>query len=226
MRRRLTDYRHFVWDWNGTLLDDTWLCCESLNGMLGRRGLPLVDPADYTRLFEFPVQRVYRKVGLLFDEAGFEAVSHEFVASYESRKVECGLHTGALELIDALSGRGATHSVLSAYESRLLNATLEGMRLSDRFRKVCGGGDIHARSKAERARHHLRDLGVEADDALFVGDTVHDLEAARAMGVDCLLVAHGGQHRSRLEGHGAPVIDGFAELHEILDGMDGGKAAG
>jgi len=199
MRLRLTDYRHFVWDWNGTLLDDTWLCCESLNGMLGRRGLPLVDPADYTRLFEFPVQRVYRKVGIMVDEAEFEAVSHEFVSTYESRKGECGLHRGALELIDDLSGRGATHSVLSAYERGLLRQTLDGLALSARFRKLCGGGDIHARSKAERARTHL-----------------HDLEAARAMGTDCLLVAHGGQHRSRLEGHGAPVIDSFDELHEAL----------
>lgn len=217
MRRRLTEYRHFVWDWNGTLLDDTWLCCESLNRMLADRGLPPVDPADYTRIFEFPVQRVYRKVGLLADESAFEAMSSEFIAGYESRKVECGLHEGALELIDALSARGATHSVLSAYESRLLAATLEGMSLSGRFRKVCGGGDIHARSKAERARRHLLDLRVEPDRALYVGDTVHDLEAARAMGADCLLVAHGGQHRSRLEGHGVPVIDSFAELHEILD---------
>jgi phosphoglycolate phosphatase len=216
MRRQLTDYRHFVWDWNGTLLDDTWLCCESLNCMLSDRGLPAVDPANYTRIFEFPVQRVYRKVGLLFDEAGFEAVSHEFVSTYESRKFECGLHDGALELIDALTLRGCSHSVLSAYESQLLNATLEGMQLSNRFRKICGGGDIHARSKAERARHHLADLQVQPDDTLYLGDTVHDLEAAQAMGVDCLLVAHGGQHRSRLEGHGVRVIDSFAELHEIL----------
>ncbi len=216
MRLRLTDYRHFVWDWNGTLLDDTWLCCESLNGMLGRRGLPAVDPADYTRIFEFPVQRVYRKVGIMVDEAEFEAVSHEFVSTYESRKAECGLHRGALELIDDLSGRGATHSVLSAYERGLLQQTLDGMALSARFRKLCGGGDIHARSKAERARTHLHDLGVAAADTLYIGDTVHDLESARAMGTDCLLVAHGGQHRSRLEGHGAPVIDSFDELHEVL----------
>ena len=216
MRRRLADYRHFVWDWNGTLLDDTWLCCESLNGMLDRRGLPRIDPQNYTRIFEFPVQRVYHKVGMLVDEAGFEAVSREFIAAYEARKGECGLHAGSLELIDALTARGASHSVLSAYERGLLQDTLDSRGLTPRFRKLCGGGDIHARSKAERARTHLHDLGVEAGDALYVGDTVHDLESAQSMGVDCLLVAHGGQHRSRLEGHGVPVIDSFAELHAIL----------
>ena len=216
MRRKLSEYRHIVWDWNGTLLDDTWLCCEALNSMLAERNLPLVDPEDYTRIFEFPVQNVYRKVGLLDDERDFERISHHFVSTYESRKAECGLHEGALELLDQLAGRGVTHSVLSAYHRELLASTLAGMNLASRFRKLCGGSDIHAGSKAERARHHLRDLQVESHDALYVGDTTHDLESARAMGADCLLVAHGGQHRSRLEGHGARVVDGFAELRAEL----------
>lgn len=216
MRRQLADYRHIVWDWNGTLLDDTWLCCEALNSMLAKRQLPLVDPADYTRLFEFPVQRVYRKVGIMVDEAEFEAVSYEFVATYESRKGECGLHAGALEFLDVLSAQGVGHSVLSAYEHNLLQQTLESMALAHRFRKLCGGGDIHARSKALRAQTHLHDLAVNAHDTLYIGDTVHDLEAAQAMGTDCLLVAHGGQHRSRLVGQGAPVVESFAELHALL----------
>jgi hypothetical protein len=32
------------------------------------------------------------------------------------------------------------------------------------------------------------------------------------MGADCLLIAHGYQHRIKLEGHGVPVVDSFAEL--------------
>ena len=31
------NYRHVIWDWNGTLLDDAWLCVEVLNGLLARR---------------------------------------------------------------------------------------------------------------------------------------------------------------------------------------------
>ncbi|NCY21717.1 HAD family hydrolase, partial [bacterium] len=37
---RLKKYRHLIWDWNGTLLDDAWLCREIMNGQLRRRGLP------------------------------------------------------------------------------------------------------------------------------------------------------------------------------------------
>jgi phosphoglycolate phosphatase len=212
MRRQLAEYRHAVWDWNGTLLDDTWLCCTSLNLLLAEDGRPRVDAERYRRIFEFPVIKVYQAIGFPPDEPSFRAMSVRFMAAYEARKHECGLHPGALDLLDGLSARGATHSVLSAYERTLLEATLRQYGLRDRFRKACGGADIHAGSKEARARRHLDDLGLAADDVLYVGDTAHDAEAARAMGVDCVLVAHGHQHRDRLEGLGVRVVDNFAEL--------------
>jgi len=90
--------------------------------------------------------------------------------------------------------------------------TLAHYGLDGRFRKACGGDDIHAGSKEERARRHLADLDVRPEDVIYFGDTAHDAEAAAAMGVDCVLAAHGHQHRARLEGLGTRIIDGFGEL--------------
>jgi phosphoglycolate phosphatase len=212
MRKRLKDYRHVVWDWNGTLLDDTWLCCASLNQLLSEDGHPPVDPVRYREIFQFPVIKVYQAIGFTPDEASFRAMSVRFMAAYEARKTECHLHPHAEALLDRLTVAGLSHSVLSAYERELLRTTLAHYQLDHRFRKACGGADIHAGSKAERARHHLGDLGVPAADVLFIGDTAHDAESAAAMGTDCVLTAHGHQHRTRLEGLGVRVVDGFAEL--------------
>lgn len=212
MRKRLKDYRHAVWDWNGTLLDDTWLCCEALNQMLAEAGLEPVDPVRYRQIFEFPVINVYHKVGLSPDEKNFPAISVHFMNSYEARKHECLLHPQSEALLDGLTAQGLTHSVLSAYESNLLKTTLSQYGLDRHFLKSCGGHDIHAGSKAERARHHLSDLAVAPEKVLYIGDTAHDAEAAAAMGVDCVLTAHGHQDRVRLQGLGVRVVDGFAEL--------------
>ena len=132
--------------------------------------------------------------------------------SYEARKHECLLHPQSVALLEGLTAQGLTHSVLSAYESKLLTATLSQFGLDHHFIKSCGGHDIHAGSKAERARHHLSDLAVAPEKVIYVGDTAHDAEAAAAMGVDCVLVAHGHQHRDRLNGLGVRVVDSFTEL--------------
>ena len=36
-------YKHIVWDWNGTLLNDLWLCIESINFVLESRGMSQVE---------------------------------------------------------------------------------------------------------------------------------------------------------------------------------------
>ena len=54
-------FDHVIWDWNGTLLDDAWLCVDVMNGMLCRRALPVLTPAKYEESFDFPVLDFYRR---------------------------------------------------------------------------------------------------------------------------------------------------------------------
>ena len=54
-----------VWDWNGTLLDDVQVCVDTMNAMLEKRGLPLLDTARYREIFTFPVQEYYRAAGFV-----------------------------------------------------------------------------------------------------------------------------------------------------------------
>ena len=51
----LHNYKHIVWDWNGTLLDDAWLCVEVLNQMLSQRGRAAITLEFYRQHFKFPV---------------------------------------------------------------------------------------------------------------------------------------------------------------------------
>ena len=61
-------YKNVVWDWNGTLLNDVKVGVNTLNDMLGRRGLPLLSVEDYKELAEALVDH---------DESGSRAVYAE-----------------------------------------------------------------------------------------------------------------------------------------------------
>ena len=52
----LSKYKHIIWDWNGTLLDDVWLCLGIVNKMLSKRDLPTINSNEYRNIFDFPVQ--------------------------------------------------------------------------------------------------------------------------------------------------------------------------
>lgn len=49
-------YRHIIWDWNGTLLDDVDIVIEAMNRLLKRRNMPLLDYYTYKKIFTFPVK--------------------------------------------------------------------------------------------------------------------------------------------------------------------------
>ncbi len=205
-------YRHVVWDWNGTLLNDAWLCVEVMDGVLRTRGLPALTPERYASLFDFPVRDYYVRLGFDFARDPFEVVGAEFIRIYESRRLECGLQAGAHETIEALYTAGVDQSVLSAYRHDTLDELLRHFGLRDRFEHVVGGDDIYAFGKREQGLALLRRIGLPGRDVLVVGDTVHDAEVAAAMGADCRLIPCGHQSRDKLAATGAPVVDSLRDL--------------
>ena len=54
------------------------------------------------------------------------------------------------------------------------------------------------------------------EEFLMIGDTVHDAEVAKALDIDCLLVARGDQHKDTLLKIGYKVFDSLSEVLEYL----------
>jgi phosphoglycolate phosphatase len=59
-------FETIIWDWNGTLLDDTDFCIRSMNRLLSVRGLPELSKERYLEVFDFPVEKYYRSIGFEF----------------------------------------------------------------------------------------------------------------------------------------------------------------
>jgi len=99
----LSIYRHLIWDWNGTLLDDAWLCRDIMNGQLRKRGLPTLSAERYEAIFDFPVEGYYRKVGFDWKKESFEEAGTEFIVEYE-KCGKCGfIPGGAISLLSWVS---------------------------------------------------------------------------------------------------------------------------
>ncbi|MCS6772181.1 MAG: HAD family hydrolase [Kiritimatiellae bacterium] len=208
--------QHVVWDWNGTLLDDTALCIEIMNGLLAERGLPLLDEARYRRLFDFPVIEYYRRLGFDFSRDPFDVVGAEFIRRYEARRSEAPLQPRARETLAALKGAGFAQHVLSAYHAGTLETLLAEKGVRDFFEDVVGSDNVYAHGKLDQGREWIQRRRLNPSEVLLIGDTRHDFEVARAMGCLCLLVADGYHPREKLEPLGAPVVDDLRGVCEFL----------
>ena len=209
----LRKYRHLIWDWNGTLLDDAWLCREIMNQQLHRRGLPVLSAERYEEIFDFPVEKYYRAVGFDWSRESFQEAGTEFIVEYERRKQECTLQPGGKALLADLAAGGWSQAVLSAYSHHTLEEFLGHFGVRQHFRSVAGSRDHYAAGKVGHGLKMLEELHVSPRETLLIGDTTHDAEVARAMGIDCVLVPCGHNSRIRLAGCGVPVVENLGALH-------------
>ena len=222
---RLEDYRHVIWDWNGTLLDDLDLCVEAVNGLLARRGLPALDRVRYRAIFDFPVRDYYRRLGLPVDDASFHALSVEFIGAYEARRLEPGLQPGAADVLAAIARRGLTQSILSAYHRDSLRVVVRHHGVDTHFTALHGLDNIYAQSKVALGRACLAALALPPPEVLLIGDTLHDLHVARELGVACALVAHGHHATERLRAATEHVFPDLRALASALGLAPGGLPA-
>jgi len=199
--------RHIIWDWNGTLWDDTGLCLEINNHMLARRSLPPITIEMYRDTLCFPVDQYYCRLGFDYDVDPYGSLAHEFIEEYTRRRFECPLHKGAKELIQRLHDQGCRQTVLSAYQHETLLQAIDYFQLRRFFRDIIGLNDIYAAGKVENGIKYIASSGMKSSELFFIGDTIHDFEVAEAMGVECVLIAHGHNSRARLESCGVPVFD-------------------
>ncbi len=197
---------HIFWDWNGTLLDDAWLCLDVMNQMLRTRGMPLLSTERYQAAFDFPVKRYYENIGFDFSRESFETLGLEFIHAYEKRRNEAALFPDVLPALGRLQHRGIGQGVLSAYPHDHLVSLVAHHRLDPFFAHLHGHDDPFAHGKIPQGRRALEHLGLPPGRCVLIGDTAHDADVARELGMRCLLLDGGNQPRSRLEATGCPLL--------------------
>ena len=204
-------YDYVIWDFNGTLLDDVMTGINAVNTLLIERGLATLDSVEqYRSVFRFPVIEYYKSIGFDFSEESYEELAPKWVALYLENVKSAGLYPDVVKTLDRLKKEGVGLCVLSASELGMLEDLLKKHGIYGYFEEVLGLDNIHAGSKLELA-HGWR-MRHEGKRVLFIGDTDHDVDTAKALGADCALVCRGHQRREFLEGFGVPVYDSIQEI--------------
>jgi phosphoglycolate phosphatase len=213
----VAQYRHIIWDWNGTLLDDLTVCVNIINSLLVQHQLPTVSSEQYLNVFGFPVRDYYVRVGFENSDTVIKQVSDLFIAQYDHQQHTCDLHAKVIDTLKAVQQLEIPQSILSAYQQTRLNNIVDHFQLRLYFEEVVGIDDIYAHGKIEQGKRLITKLALRGNDVLFVGDTVHDYEVAQEMGTDCVLIANGHQPKQKLETCDVQVLDRVEDVLTLLN---------
>lgn len=212
----LKNYKHVIWDWNGTLFNDVFLCHSILNRLLCRNKVSEVTFKRYREIFNFPVKDYYVKAGFDFTKTPFEILGKEFMDEYEVRKTEAAIFDEAIEVLKTIDDAGLTQSVLSAYPHDTLVEIVDFFGINKYFTDLTGLDNIYAASKVEQGKKWMQKSGFTKGEVVFVGDTIHDYEVAMEIDADSILIADGHQSEERLSGCGVPVFKDLVSFKNEL----------
>ena len=215
---------YVIWDWNGTLLDDTMVAVDALNEMLARRSLSPITLDFYRNNFAFPVRPFYEAIGVNLANENWDSLAREYHETYRRQK-GATLSDGAREALEAIRGKGIGQSLVSALEHGRLVCDVERFGIAGFFDSICGTDNLDGASKLDLAKGlaaRLRERCGDGLDIVLVGDALHDKETADAIGARCVLFSGGSHSASRLKAV-APTVGDFSALVGLIAKEDGDR---
>lgn len=212
-------FRTIVFDLDGTLADTAPDIAAALNHALtglGRRTLPLDD----VRSMVGHGGRVLVERGLAATGGGGDGLVapafDAFLAAYAARVcVDSRPYPGVDAALDVLAAQGVALAVCTNKPERLARGVIAALGWDGRFAAIVGG-DTLATTKPDPAMLHLAVEDAGGGPAAMVGDSIVDVQTARAGGLPCVAVGFGYPDRPADKLGADAVIDHFDDLVTAL----------
>lgn len=207
--------RAVLFDIDGTLTDTNYLHVRAWRQAFVDAGLDGV--ASW---------RVHRMIGAGADVLMTSLVGEErddvkdgWRRHFDALKPEVLPFPRSADLLRAIADLGVTVVLATSSEPADVDALVEAIGAGDAVSAVTSAGDVEqAKPSPEVFEAALREAGCTASEALVVGDSVWDVEAAAKAGLRTVAVRSGGSGDDALRAAGAVALyDDPAALLESID---------
>jgi pyrophosphatase PpaX len=211
-----------LFDLDGTLVDSVELILSSgRHAFIDFAGRPPTDD-EWRAGIGRPLRAMFR------DHTADETEVERLVARYREfqtihHDALVTAYEGVVETILALTRAGHAMALVTSKGEVMAVRALELVGLAEAFHVIVGMESCERhKPHPEPVQRALALLGAAPEQALFVGDSSHDVECGRAAGVYTVGVTWGALRREEMERCGADaVIHHMTELPGVIRGCRG-----
>jgi 2-hydroxy-3-keto-5-methylthiopentenyl-1-phosphate phosphatase len=211
--------RGIVFDLDGTLIESyeaIYIGLKECFQYLGREIFPFSDLKKYlkadleTTLSQFfPPEEVLKGIPIMRKK-------YEEVYLHRTRFLD-----GAREVLRALHSDGILLGIASNKLGRFSRGAILHLGVADYFKSVIGAGDV-LRNKPfpDMLQSALREMDLRPEEAIFVGDTLTDIETGRQAGVDVYALPTGFHSKKELsQGKPRRLLRNLQELGRVVKNL-------
>ena len=209
-----------ILDFDGTLADTRELIVRTNQEAQRRMGYPVTDEAGIVATIGLPLREC---ITTMYPNVGPETLpiwvqTYREVFDVFKKQFVPALFPGVKETLQALSAKGIRLTVASSRGHDSLADFLRDMGIAPYISYVLGAEDVtRAKPHPDPVLKTLEALGVDADEALVVGDMPVDILMGSRAGAHTCGVTYGNSGREALMQAGAHfVVDGFGEILHLI----------
>jgi phosphoglycolate phosphatase-like HAD superfamily hydrolase len=198
-----SETKFIVWDWNGTVIDDTPVNLDCFNVILKTYGKQPIDLDAYQRTFEVPIKHFYLRNQFSAEEYDLcrEEAQKLFHKEYDERILTVGFREGAAAVLSTTLD--ISHIVLSNHLIHSIASHLERMQAQQWFADILAHGSVDEQNgwvpKSERLRKYMAAHDLHPRNGIIVGDTEEEVQIGHEMGIVSVGITGGFAAQSRIE---------------------------
>ena len=213
-----------VFDLDGTLIDSAPQVLHATNGLLAAHGRRALTAAEIKPMMgkgaRVTIERALAATGSVPDDPALDRAVDDYLALYlDDPASHTGVYPGVFEVLARLAADGVALGVCTNKPGATTLPVLQALGLDRYFRAVLSADDVPPARRKPHPDHlteTLARMATDADDAVYVGDSQVDVQAARNAGWPVIAVAYGYAEGDPRALGADRLIDRFADLPEAL----------
>jgi phosphoglycolate phosphatase len=194
-----------VFDWDGTLFDSTALIARCIQAACADVGTAVPSDRDASYVIGLGLVEALQHAAPLLPRERYRDLAERYRHHYLASQHSVVLFDGTLEMLRSLKSRNHLIGVATGKTRRGLDEALKAAQLEGLFDATRTADETAGKPDPRMLLELMRELGVEPDRTLMIGDTTHDLQLAANAGAAALGVSYGA--------HEHDAFDGFDTCH-------------
>ena len=211
----MKDKSLIIFDWDGTLMDSVGLIVDAMRYASEKHGLTVTDEATKSIIGialvdAFPI--LFPNDSNKYDEL-LATYSEYYVKHCDNDK----LFDGIKELIQHLHAQGKTLAIATGKKRKGLQRVLPNSGIQAFFTLTKTADETAGKPNPLMLEQILVETGTRIENAVFIGDSIHDIRMANNIGMDSIAVSYGCETAEILaKEHPTKLVTTINELKQQL----------
>jgi len=212
-------FKLLVFDWDGTLMDSEARIVACMQATARDLGLEVPTAVSSRNIIGLGLKEAVTTLFPGSDDAQVgrvvERYRHHFLVA---NKTPSALFPGAAEMLNRLVEDDFLLAVATGKGRQGLDLVLKSTGLGPLFHTTRCADETFSKPHPQMLLQILDELGVDAGEALMIGDTEYDLQMAANAEVKSLAVSYGVHSRDRLMQY--QPLGCLDAIHELTDWLE------